>query len=395
MPESNKAGHGILKKIIMALSVVITFLGAVELTCRINYKPKKIRYKGVHEHDPDKGYRMKKNFNGFFGGKALHTNSMGYRDEEFRLHKSNNEIRILAIGDSISFGQAVEHEETFTEVLQRRLNNRFPGKKFEVMNAGTSGYSPIQEIVDLKRCLKFKPDTLIIQTVINDVIDPYIYFHRFGAKRKPWHGVEDLTFFQFFMTQHSATYLFIKDMIRQIEFRKEIGGKLTEKAKHRDIYRARNLVFHPEMAEIIQAWRLYKYWLQEIINLARENNMDIILLASPYEFQLRLISDMALPQQNLYRFSKINDITYLDLLERLRAELIFESGIESIDDYFQNPDDVFCDLMKQAPYLEKQFWEKYFVDYDHYSVSGHRFVAEMLYQSLLPILAHRNLIPNE
>ena len=58
--------------------------------------------------------------------------------------KSANEVRILFIGDSITFGWGVRHDETFAKVTERELAKRFPDVKTTCINAGVPAYSLFQ-----------------------------------------------------------------------------------------------------------------------------------------------------------------------------------------------------------------------------------------------------------
>jgi lysophospholipase L1-like esterase len=67
-------------------------------------------------------------------------NSRGVRDREFNDRPRANTIRIIAIGDSTTFGTGLKPNERFTAHLQQRLDQEFP-KKYEVLNCGKAGMS--------------------------------------------------------------------------------------------------------------------------------------------------------------------------------------------------------------------------------------------------------------
>jgi hypothetical protein len=77
---------------------------------------------GVFEYDPEKVFALKKNLRGgVFAGKPVNTNSVGLRDDEISWQRERSEIRILLLGDSISFGHGVLAEQTFSYHLERLL----------------------------------------------------------------------------------------------------------------------------------------------------------------------------------------------------------------------------------------------------------------------------------
>ena len=94
-------------------------------------------------------------------------NSLGLRDNEI-LPKKEDEFRILLLGDSFVQGHGVEAEKTFGKVLEQKLNKKQDGK-YQVINAGVFGYSPLLEYLYLKeRGLDLKPDLIILGFDLTD-----------------------------------------------------------------------------------------------------------------------------------------------------------------------------------------------------------------------------------
>jgi lysophospholipase L1-like esterase len=96
-------------------------------------------------------------------------NSKGFRDKEFSVEKDRDTLRIICMGDSITFGWPAKIEDTYPKVLERLLNSQFPEKKFEVFNAGVPGYTSYQGLVWLKKdILQYNPDLIIVYYGVND-----------------------------------------------------------------------------------------------------------------------------------------------------------------------------------------------------------------------------------
>ncbi len=95
-------------------------------------------------------------------------NSLGLRDyENYEWHKSPGHVRILIIGDSITFGTGVPKEFTYAKFLERLLNRN--GQKFEVLNGGVEGYNTVQQIAWFFHHLyKLEPDVVIVGYCLND-----------------------------------------------------------------------------------------------------------------------------------------------------------------------------------------------------------------------------------
>ena len=61
-------------------------------------------------------------------GVPVSTNSMGQRDRDFDVAKPENTVRILMLGDSLTFGWGVKIEDTPSKMLEARLNKAAGGK---------------------------------------------------------------------------------------------------------------------------------------------------------------------------------------------------------------------------------------------------------------------------
>lgn len=96
-------------------------------------------------------------------------NSEGIRGPEYSYNKGDDEYRILVLGDSFAEGYTVEFSEVFSEVLKRRLNAGGQ-KQYEIINAGTGGYSTDQELLFFQHYGKmYTPDLTILTFFSNDV----------------------------------------------------------------------------------------------------------------------------------------------------------------------------------------------------------------------------------
>jgi lysophospholipase L1-like esterase len=114
------------------------------------------------------------------GNKTIYIdiNSKGFRDKEFSINKSSNTIRILAMGDSFTYGWYVNLNDTWPKKLEYLLNEKTNnGTNFEVLNLGIPGYD-IWNVANLfaKKAYKYNPDAIIITFIENDVVpESYIY----------------------------------------------------------------------------------------------------------------------------------------------------------------------------------------------------------------------------
>jgi len=120
------------------------------------------------------------------GGTIDHSfNSVGWRSEEHSLEKPPGTYRILALGDSYTFGQGVRREHLCVERLEALLNGKSFKERVETINAGISAYNTINERDLLaQKGVHYDPDLVIVHFVPNDIEDkargdgPRIVFNR-------------------------------------------------------------------------------------------------------------------------------------------------------------------------------------------------------------------------
>lgn len=156
---------------LLIISIVFTFLLG-EAFCRL------LGYRGeigwnlqnvVRVDDNVLNYRLKANSVTFTGNVVYRLNSKGFRDSERQYEKPHNVQRIVVLGDSVAFGYKINFAETFSRVLERRLQENSSGKVVEVVTLAMPGLNTIQES-RLLSCegAKFNPNMIIVAFSIND-----------------------------------------------------------------------------------------------------------------------------------------------------------------------------------------------------------------------------------
>lgn len=105
----------------------------------------------------------------------IEINSKGLRGAEIDYPKPAGEYRILVTGDSFTFAEQVNQDETFTQRLEDRLNAERGGRRYRVLNAGSNGWATANEAVYLtKEGVRFQPDVVVVALYLgNDVSDNY------------------------------------------------------------------------------------------------------------------------------------------------------------------------------------------------------------------------------
>ena len=99
-------------------------------------------------------------------------NSLGFRGKEFDTLKNPQTFRIIAIGGSTTFTPNVLDSDTYPQLLENILNSQVDGSStnFEVINAGTPGYSTEEAVINFcQRLLRLSPDLIVIYHGYNDI----------------------------------------------------------------------------------------------------------------------------------------------------------------------------------------------------------------------------------
>lgn len=100
------------------------------------------------------------------------TNSMGFRTREITGECSKETFRMIAVGDSFTFGQGVHAADTLAARLEERLQQIQPSGRFrnyEVYNLGRCGYSVREERLVFEQMVDgIDPRVLLLVLCVND-----------------------------------------------------------------------------------------------------------------------------------------------------------------------------------------------------------------------------------
>lgn len=101
---------------------------------------------------------------------TIQNNSEGFRGPERATRDAEASVlRIVCIGDSVTFGYNVDQRDTYPHQLEDVLIRRHPGHRFEVVNAGVPGWSWLQGLRFLElRGLALRPHIVVIGHGSND-----------------------------------------------------------------------------------------------------------------------------------------------------------------------------------------------------------------------------------
>jgi lysophospholipase L1-like esterase len=130
---------------------------------------------GLYEPDPPRRYRLHPGFRGTMTNRvefedAIAVNQMGLRGPEIG-PRAPGTLRVLALGDSFTFGVGAQSKETYPAQLEKALVAR--GVAAEVLNAGIPGFGVPDEVAWYERWGRpLQPDVVLVQVfVANDLRD--------------------------------------------------------------------------------------------------------------------------------------------------------------------------------------------------------------------------------
>jgi lysophospholipase L1-like esterase len=161
----------------IGISAAATVLGlaACEMAARVVFPapPDPTRQPQiVYRVDPQVRYVLSPNQQGWIDDGFVTTNSRGFRGREVDMPKPAGRVRIVALGDSVTFGWGVNDADTFCSQLEHDLRMQHPGVDVDVVNLGVPGYATRQEIALLKRNLaELQPDIVLVGFYSNDLPD--------------------------------------------------------------------------------------------------------------------------------------------------------------------------------------------------------------------------------
>ncbi len=168
-------------KILGACLVFIIFLTGTEgllniLGTEFYYKNqffpinRDINFPEIYEKDPDLFWRFRRDFDTrstLYSELNYHINSIGLRGNDVSPEKAG--YRILALGNSCTFGWGIENHLTWTKQLESILNGGAARTDIEVINGGIPGYTSYQgRLLFANELISLKPDLVLIMYAWND-----------------------------------------------------------------------------------------------------------------------------------------------------------------------------------------------------------------------------------
>ncbi len=166
--------HTVRREIILTLSSILISLIIVEVAIRVldplgvSYFQEASRYHLAKLPDPIFVYKHAPGLRRTYQGVSVFINELGLRDRNLE-KKHDGELRILLLGDSLTFGWGVPIEATFGRKLESTLASKL-GRPVRTVNTGVGSYNTVQEYAVLRAYADvIEPDVVVLLYVINDI----------------------------------------------------------------------------------------------------------------------------------------------------------------------------------------------------------------------------------
>jgi len=254
--------------------------------------------------EPGAGYTLMKPGSHYeWQGIPVDINSHGLRGPETTYEKPPATFRILNLGDSVAMGWGVHEENTYGRRLELLLNEQGTGDlRYEVINAGVPGWNLENAIAYLQaEGLKYEPDIILLDlTTANDI------------KGKSALLAESQPFPIKWLRSNTYFWPFLTVQLRWLDAR----AKGLEQIDVIDPPTNPDKYFPPDpkAKQWTGVWNL----VLDINRLAGENNVPVVLIVFPLEFQVFDESYPTLPQEVFMAKAAEAGIPALDLLPAFR-----------------------------------------------------------------------------
>lgn len=165
-----------MRPILLRLLLLLCSLGAVALLAEIALRAAlgpPVRFLHPQESyvwDPEIGHRLEPGIRAYTHDEPVEINEKGLRAANVSGPVPAGTRRVLALGDSQTFGNGLSLEETWPALLEDRLRRESPGWRWQVLNAGIPGSNTWQHALLLERLAdQYEFHAVALGFFVNDV----------------------------------------------------------------------------------------------------------------------------------------------------------------------------------------------------------------------------------
>jgi len=232
------------------------------------------------------------------------TNSQGLRNE-VEIDFAQDNFRILTIGDSFTYGPYVNNQDTWQAVLEKKLKDKFPDKKIQVLNAGVAGYTITDEFEYLKeKGIKTKPNLIILGIYANDINDLNQEKREIYAREKQKKKTERIFFNFINLAKKTAFFNFLEK--ERILFT-IVKNEQSKNNQAKQIDRISKI----EIEE-------YLSYLDKFIHYTQENNLKLLVILFPQIEQFENNSNF--PRDDIKNYLVNKNTDYINIYDNFIKE---------------------------------------------------------------------------
>lgn len=356
--KSKKLGYFLKNSMLLAIVIVVTLV-FLEIIVRIFF-PQNLNYTMfdstlMYKHIPDFEVRFgRQEFSNL-----IKFNSKGLRDYEYEYEKPKDTFRVLLLGSSFSQALQVNLDQTYENLVEKKLNENKQNKKmYEIINTAVGGWGTAQEFFYLRtEGLKYDPDLIILDFSIRDIsenaINPLVTVKNGKiVEHIPVKASLPKRFLLFCsrythlcsLTQTVILSDAVKDgFLNKLLTRANVNTETKRTLKREDIF------LKEDSAEFKEAIEETFLLIKEIKKWAESKNIPLVIFLIPnreqvYDKKLKEFMDkysLTKEQVEYDKFQKLakkfaqeNNISYLDALPYFRQKSINNTFYFNIDGHW-------------------------------------------------------------
>lgn len=296
------------KKLALAAGSTLALAVGAELVARaLEPGPFSFWDERPYEPDDELPHVHRPGFEGRWDGTWYGINSLGMRGPEITRRPATGEVRILAVGDSCTFGKGVEDADTWPRQLERLVGDRLPpGRHAVVANLGVNGYSgwDYRKVVE-DVGLGLQPDLVIVGYNLNDFpnvirkVDRSLYGETSKLRRsisKEW-----------------------RDRLGRLALFRAVRSMYYALGRERAYRQAEQLAAEVGEADVASdLWAEQRVYLGGLVRAARQRGAEVAIFLFPYESQVYVERYDRSPIERLQGICADLDVVFFDLAEALR-----------------------------------------------------------------------------
>jgi lysophospholipase L1-like esterase len=252
----------------------------------------------------------------------LRTNSVGLRNTD-ELNPDERVFRILAIGDSFTYGFYVHNEEAYPYRLEEVLEQTLEGR-FQVLNGGIPGYTVADALSYLRdKGLALEPDLVILGSYTNDIFDYVPRMREFYARevflQYATHPpkVENANPLLAWLRDNVALFTLIeqwREQYREAQIEDTLNRVTPYVPGLQGLYQDMTF-FNPDAPDYRAQYDALEADIAAMASLLQERGVPLVWVSFPDLIQLPQGSPYSdAPQRFFQRTAEANGVTFVDML---------------------------------------------------------------------------------